>query len=269
MTTTYRAFALLAPLALALAACGGSTDTNGGPDSNGIPESTGTAPEQLEATSVIRAGDPSPMTLDGKLAVSGAERDFAIQVPDATGASFELQIHTPGMADLGTLAGHYATVEVSDPQVWDETVRGVVISDDSGPLYVANPGFGVDETALFGKPIVTWGETVATEISPLSFGSSNGEDYEEKSYTKVVFMGDEGNVAVGAGEVASVVIGGAIYRVNVVSAFEVQYHTSEEYGCGEESTLIYEMLRVQAAPEPKKLVRPANLDPAGFGCMGV
>lgn len=235
----------LSPLLVVLAGCG--EESTQGP--------TGTIPEQLEA--LVVAGDTSyeEVQHQGALAVSGGERDFALDVAVAAGAA-KIDVHTPGSSDLSTLDGLTATVALAPMGLHEE--RSVVITDDAGPLYVADVGHGVDVDALFGEGFVQWGEVAGTDSDELY-------DWE---YTSAVFKTDNGEVPVLPGETATLALGGATYRVAVIAAYKVTPHEDAALPCGGISDLLsYEMLRLKAAPEPVKLTRLANAQLAHLGCM--
>jgi hypothetical protein len=141
-----------------------------------------------------------------------------------------------------------------------------VLTDDAGPLYVADVGIGVDRDKLFGKGFVTWGEPVATEVTRL--GTTGASDYQEKGYTPAVFATDNGPVSLLPGEVGTIQVHGAIYRAAVITAYTIEYQSGEGVACGDTSTLSYELFRVSAKPEAKKVTRPASLPPARLGCVG-
>lgn len=238
----------LSPLLVVLAGCGEeATEGPQGP--------TGTIPEQLEALVVAAGTSDAEVQHQGALAVSGGERDFSLDVAAAAGAE-KIDVHTPGSSDLSTLDGRTATVALSPTGLHQE--RSVVITDDTGPLYIADVGHGVDADALFGEGFVQWGEVVGTDSDELY-------DWE---YTSAVFKTDEGEIKVLPGETATLALGGATYRVAVIAAYQVTPHEGAALPCGGISDLLsYELLRVEAAPEPVKLTRLADAQLAHLGCM--
>jgi hypothetical protein len=249
---------LFLPLCLALAACGG------------IPASTGTPPEQLEPIDISGAATDN-LDLSGVLSVTGSDRDFAFGVVDAVQGEIHLDVHSPGMADLTTLHGRTVSIHMPAAPSYMPTVRSVLVTDEKGPLYVGDAGYGflVDGSGYgldlpFGTDFIRFGEPVATVYEDLGANSSG---YEEKGYGPLIFKTDKGDVSVAVGEVTSIAVGGALYRVSVIGSIKVQYHTDEEVNCGEGSTISFEMLRVDAAPSPLKLTRPPHLDPVALGCI--
>lgn len=244
MKTSLRSLALVAPFAFALVACG-----NGGAPSDTPP------PEQLEALAVTGEAQYEEVTHQGTLTITGAERDFSVNVAEAAGAA-KIGVHTPGMSDLSTLTGRAATVKLANAGLHEE--RSIIITDEAGPLYVADVGHGVDSEAMFGKGFVTWGDPVAT----------NSDDLYDWEYTPAVFKTDKGEVSVLPGDTATIEVGGSSYRVAVIAAYRVTPHPDAALPCGGISDLLsYELLRVDAKPEPVKITRPTNAKLAHLGCM--
>jgi hypothetical protein len=246
---------LLAPLALlpflALAAC------------NGQPTSWGTPPEQLEAFTVSGAASgPAQMSMMGALAVTGSGQDFSVTVA----GSGTLAIHTPGQSDLSSLNGHTVTVllpvsQAGDPSAVD--VRSLLVTDDQGPAYLADVAADLDTDTLFGAGFATYGTPVASVITDQTGG------YMESEYTPIVFKTDSGEVSLLPGQVDAITVKGAVYRVTVISAVDITYHFDQALACGPSSAMVYEMLRVEAPPAPRKLVRPAGMPGLSLVCLGV
>jgi hypothetical protein len=244
--------ALLPSFALALAACGTSAPT---------PASWGTPPDQLEAITLSGVAQGTAVSQNGAITVTGSGQDFSLSFAGVA----PMNVHTPGKSDLSSLNGSTVTLDVPVGEAADPTLRSFVVTDTKGPVYVANIGYGVDTDTLFGAGFATYGAPVASEIIDLHAVSG----YEQKDYTPIVFKTDTGDVSVLPGEVASITVKGAIYRVTTISSTHITYQTSQDFACGESSTMAYEMLRVETAPAPLKLVRPAGLSPLALGCGGI
>jgi hypothetical protein len=242
--TTVRRF--LSTLTLSLAALAGCA---GGP--------TGEAPEQLEAVAVQTTMDELQTDLPGTLAVSGSGRDFKLEV--GSGDSLvAIDVHSPGLSNLAKLDGRDAIVRLAQAGI--HTERSLSIVDNSGPLYVANVGHGVDKDveAWFGSGFARWGEASAR---------LSDETYEWE-YTSAVFKTDEGEVSVFPASTATLKLNGATYRVAVIAAYKVTPHPDAALPCGGISDLLsYELLRVEEAEEPEKLGRHPELQFAHLGCM--
>ncbi len=226
----------------ALVGCGGT-------------EESGTIPDQLEAFEIAGEQSYEAVERQGAVTVSGGERDFHLVLDDAAGP-VDLAVHTPGMTDLKSLDGRTVTVTLEPMGLHEE--RSVVVADEAGPLYVADVGHGVDADSLFGAGFVRYGETV---------GTSSDESYDWE-YAPAVFKSDDGDVSVQPGNVASVVLGGATYRVAVIAAYKVTPHPDASLPCGGISDLLsYEILRVETAPAAAKLQRLQSAELAHLGCM--
>ena len=251
MTTlrSFASFALALPaLVLGLAACGSDTDSG--------PSTTGIVPEQLEAIEVGLASSENEVVFSGVLAITGAERDFNVEVLQIEGGTFSSTVHSPGMSDLSQLGGLSATLTLTASGLHGE--RSVVVTDEEGPVYVADVGHGVDADSLFGAGFVSYGETI---------GTATDESYDWE-YTPVVFQSDEGPVSVEPGKTASITVLGASYRVAVIAAYKVTAHPDAALPCGGISDLLsYEVLRVASAAPAVEIVRPSDKQLAHLGCM--
>lgn len=238
------ALVLAAPFALAIAACNGSTTPSDTPP-----------PEQLEALAVTGEAQYEEITHQGNLIITGSERDFSVEIEEHDFAS-KIGVHTPGKSDLSKLNGRAATVKLANAGLHEE--RSIIITDEAGPLYVADVGHGVDSDAMFGKGFVTWGEAVAT----------NSDDLYDWEYTPAVFKTDKGDVSVLPGDTETIEVSGASYRVAVIAAYRVTPHPDAALPCGGISDLLsYELLRVEEKPAPVKITRPTTAKLAHLGCM--
>jgi hypothetical protein len=131
-----------------------------------------------------------------------------------------------------------------------------VLSDDQGPVFVADPGTSsAMSEALFGRAIVRFGPGVGATV----------DEHARTNQHLAVFATDTGDVGLLPGEVETLDIGGLSWRVVVVAAY--QTHPLEEVACGAvDDVLSYEMLRVDA-PVPAAFVeRPVDLVEASLGC---
>lgn len=236
--------ALLAASLSAVAACSGQSPS-------------GTTPEQLEALAVSGEQGYDPVQHQGKLTVAGVERDYQLTIAEAA-KPVTLGVHTPGMSDLATLDGRTVTATLEAAGLDGE--RSLVLSDDQGAAYLASVGHGLEAetTRLFGSGFARWGDTI---------GTSRDDSYDWE-YTPAVFATDTGDVAVDAGETATLTLRGATWRVAVIAAYKVTPHPDAALPCGGISSLLsYEMLRVEVAPPAVKLVRPSSAKLAHLGCM--
>lgn len=222
----FRAVSALS-LVLGLAACSSS--------------SSGTPVEELEAIQIKAEMSTSELTLDGALTVTGEGRDYSLAV---AGSPAKIDIHTPGASDLSSLQGRAAKVTVRDSISIGEGGRVVVVSDDAGPLYVSVSNDEGDDNTTFGEGFARWGEAVSTD---------EGTTFIVEQ-TPVVFKTDKGDVSVLPSEAAALTIGGAQYRAVVIAAYRVSVNPDADAvpGCDTPDMLSYELLRVEAAPEPKK-----------------
>lgn len=247
--TRLRSFAFALPaFLLGLAACGSDTESS--------PSTTGVVPEQLEAIEVGLASSENEVVFSGVLAITGAERDFNLEVLQVEGGSFSSTVHSPGMSDLSQLEGLSATLTLTPSGLHGE--RSVIVTDGDGPVYVADVGHGVDADSLFGAGFVSYGETL---------GTATDESYDWE-FTPVVFQSDDGPVAVEPGKTGAITVLGASYRVAVIAAYKVTPHPDAALPCGGISDLLsYELLRVATAAPAVEIVRPADKQLAHLGCM--
>jgi hypothetical protein len=245
--------ALIPSLSVALPACVGGAS------------SFGTPPDQLEAPAVSGLTSTADVTESGTVTVSGSGRDFTITV----GTNPALTFHSPAMSDLTTLNGRTLSVDFPASVGFDPTSRPVLATDTQGPVYVVDlgPSSGISTVTLFGAGFVTYGTPVAAVVDKLS--GAEGSGYIETSYTPIVFQSDTGPVSLIPGQVGAVTVAGAVYRVVVIGATDVTYHGNSDLGCGPSSSMVYEMLRVTAAPAPATITRPASVGPIALGCGGV
>lgn len=249
-----RTLACLLPVALILplAACSGSDD-----------EPEGAHVAQLELLSVQLTGatgdEYEAISGSGALTVTGSERDFTLSIADEAGP-LDVEVHSPGLSDLGALDGATVTVDLSTADFSTGT-RTIVISDESGPLYAADHGTGSAELAeAFGAGFVGYGETLGTE---------SREGYDWVYYT-ARFETDDGAVELEPGEVDTLSFDGVLWRVAVIAAYESspQPDTAVPACGGSDDLLSYEMLRVEEPAEPAVLVRPEGAKVAALSCGG-
>ena len=218
-------------------------------------------PEQLEAAAVTPDGSAvedtwAAVDVTGTLSVSGADQDWTLAVPDQAG-SVVVKLHSPGHSDLTEMDGTQTRVEVSESGLHGE--RGMLLSDEEGPVYfLDHGGWSWRAEELFGAGFVTWGDVMAEDR----------DDQYNWDYTTAVFQTDNGPVALLPGDVDSLRIDGDLWRVVVIAAYRVDPHPRAALPCGGISDMLsYEMVRVDTAPEPIFLSRPAGLQLAYMGCL--
>lgn len=254
MLTSKTSVHLLAALATFVFACSESSET----DTNPTPD-PGVVPEQLEALDLaITSGDNQISSSAGVLAISGADRQFAVQV--GTGPELvAFDLHSPGASPLSSLDGLDATVQFTEQGMGG---RSVVISDATGPVYFGIVGDSpslapISET--FGADFVSWGERVGSE----------GDGTFVWTYAPAVFNTDTGPVELLPGEVDSIVVDGVEWRVVVTASYQVDVDptASELPGCSPESLLGFELLRVADQPVTiSKLTRLPDAVVSYVGC---
>lgn len=203
------------------------------------PSTTGTVPEQLESLSVeLPKDDGAAHKVSGTLAVTGADRAFQVSVAGSSPLAFDL--HSPGQSPLAQLDGKTATVELSSPGMGG---RSVIVTDDSGLLYVAALGDIAGKTAIekeMGANVVKYGTTVGTQTDGTFVWT----------YKKAIFTADEGEVTLAPGDVATLHFDGVPWRAVVTASYEVSTNpdADELPGCAPESMLSYELLRIGEPP---------------------
>jgi hypothetical protein len=248
------------------------------------------APPQLEALSVEALGGDIPrgaFSAGGQVAVSGDRRDFVLAFgddvdveedggheddpgdtggtpddpPDDSGEdtgevdpeaqAITLVVHSAGMSDLSRLDGRRLTADLGEVDA--EGQRSVILSDESGPVYIADAG--VDRAFSQALPVSVVTGEVVTELR---------DDLGAWSFETAVFQTDAGPVELLPGEVETLRIHGVHWRTVVVAS----YHSlPKEQACGETYDLLsYEMLRVDGPGEADMVERPAELPMAYFGC---
>lgn len=237
MPTTKNTLRCLVALTSFVFACSESPETDTDPDSTPDP---GVVPEQLEALDVaITTGDAQLSTAAGLLAISGADRQFAVQI--GTGPELvAVDLHSPGASPLTSLDGLDATVQFTEQGMGG---RSVVISDATGPVYFGIVGDSPSLTPVadtFGSDFVSWGEPMGSE----------GDGTFVWTYAPAVFNTDAGPVELLPGEVDSIVVDGVEWRVVVTASYQVDIdpEASELPGCSPESLLGFELLRVAEEP---------------------
>lgn len=208
--------------------------------------------------------------LAGGLEVDGADQDWTLTSTDEAGEAVSLEIHSPGGLDLSTLAGESSTVELVfsvayiDGDTWDddedqrlEPAAAVVVSDASGPRYVADAGLEVGlGDALFGEGFVGYGAAMETVES----------DPYEYHYQAIVVQTDDGPVELEPGDVATITVGGQLWRFAAIASFEIEAMENPRNAMamcgGPADVLAYEMLRVEEPAETTRRTRPEELGQA-------
>ncbi len=222
------------------------------------PEQTGTIPEQLEALEVTLGGDDGSLqSLSGVLQVTGADKEFTLQIGAGT-EQVAIEVLSPGATPLGSLEGVEASVELTEMGMGG---RSLIVSDDTGPLYVGVLGDGMALSAVeshFGADFVRWGDEVGSQTDGTFVWS----------YAPAVFATDDGDVELSPGEVASIKIDGLEYRVVVSASYEVGTNpdADELPGCSPESMLGFELLRVAEPVVAATITRLPEATVAYVGC---
>jgi len=216
--------------------------------------------EQLEALNpaIEDVEDGQAYSLSGQLTVTGSEQDYAFSLLEDGGIdpSLAFDLHSPGSFDLTRLSGE-ATVEVLSMAVFES--RSIVVSDSSGPRYVADIGANAAEVGeIVGMEPAERGEELGTG-SDSTWGTS---------FTTAVFHTDDGDVELQPGDVDVLKFDGALWRVVVVAAYDREARPDAALpGCPLlEDVLSYEMLRVSEVSDPEVLSRPPGMDMAEVGC---
>jgi hypothetical protein len=248
----------LLPLTLALVGCSSDDNEKGDPSGPG-PSVTGTIPEQLEALEVaLTAMDPgSAMDLSGAMSVTGKDRDFTLTVQGASETT-SIAVHSPAATPLLALEGLDVEVALSASEMGG---RSMIVSDDTGALYVASLGDSQGDHAV----TVAFGESFA------SYGAEVGSETDGTfvwSYKKVIFAGDDGPVEALPGEVLTLKIAGAMWRVVVSASYTVGPNPQAEAlpGCSPEDMLGFEALRIESATEEEPVRRLTDATAAYVGC---
>lgn len=235
---------------LALAGCDGS------------PPQSGTIPEQLEALAVTFPSSP-PQTgglveVSGAIKIEGAARAFKLSVDGEKPLAFDL--HSPGDSPLDLLDGKTAKVALT-PE--GEGGRSVIVSDDTGALYIAS--FGDRQSVgevdkVVGANVIRYGEEVGRE----------GDGTFVWVYKKAVIASDDGDVAFLPGEVKVVKLKGVAYRVVFSAAYQVETDPDADAlpACSPADMLGVEILRLPAEHTVPALVltRPLEKEVAFAGC---
>jgi hypothetical protein len=244
---------LLPLLALSLAAC---------------ERPDGSLDDQLEALTLDATGpDGEPLweatTLTGAVAVAGAAGDPTLTITTDAGDTI-LALHLPGASDLSGLDGQDLTVVVPGGEGWSYFGQDALsLSDAAGPVFAAQlVGHAPDASdALFGDGFARYGDKVG---------------YDEKGsrafhMRTAVFQTDDGPVEALPGEVHTIAVGGATYRLVVIASYETDEMSDawDASKClGPPSALSFELLRVEGADAGETLIsRDASSEPAmGPGC---
>lgn len=223
------------------------------------------AEAQLESLSfesdALISEEGDTYTFTGDLSASGADRDYSLAVSDATGVLMSAELHTPGGLDLSVLDGKAGSVSVY-PDWTGATAELVAISDESGLAYVANRGrSGGDLDTWFGADFASYGEELGTD---------RDQNFNWTFHT-VRFQTDDGAVELAPGEIDTITVGGAMWQVVVIAAYDRELRPNgEQSDCGPPDDLIsYEMIRVAAKVSPTSQARLAGRSAAeGPGCGG-
>jgi len=250
---------LLPALAVVLVAC---------PPGDPLKDPSVGAIDQLEAMEgTLLEGAPADddwgaAERTGIVTIEGADGDYSLDVDDPVGdwsTAFVMDLHLPGQTELAALSGQTLTVEAVEMQ-WDEWPRSVVISDETGPLMVADAGYDsarVEE--IFGEGFVSHGETV---------GVTTDETWQW-TYTSVVFQTDEGPVSLLPGEVTTIIIDGQPWRAAASAAYLREAQPDAMLpGCPiVQDMLAYELMRLSESGSYDALLeRAADADAASIGC---
>jgi hypothetical protein len=224
---------------------------------------SGSIPEQLEAVEIAPKGsDPGAIATSGGLKVAGNGRDFTLSIAPPGQQVLDLSVHSSTGCDLTSLDGLAVDAKVSSETL--SGLRNVVLSDQAGVAYAAQ-GVSTPDLATspefvdaFGQGFATWGSTVGTD-------SDSQYDW---TYTSARFTTDDGDIEILPGNVRTVKIAGATYRVGTIAAYRVERHPGANVPCGGISDLLsFEVLRVREAVEPAAMTRLANATMAHNGCM--
>lgn len=241
--------ALLFPLSLHLSAC----------DTGSV------ADDALEGfsfeTDALSESEQDTYVFTGSLSASGADRDYTLRVSDGAGTALDAEVHSPGDLDLSTLSGQTGTVSIYTD--WTGAhARLVAISTEDGLAYVANRGMsGGDLDTWFGADFATYGAEL---------GTSRDTNFNW-TYHTVRFQTDEGPVEIAPGELDTLTIGGELWQVVVIAAYDRELRPNgSESDCGPPEDLIsYEMMRVPERVAPTAVLRQSGREIAeGPGCGG-
>lgn len=257
-----RAFVTLLP-ALLLVACDTETPDEVGDDAHdgAIDQLEAMEGTLVEGASALDDWDAVERT--GTVTIDGMDGDYSLDVDDPAGdwsTAFVMDLHLPGQTELSELSGQILTVEAVEMQ-GEEWPRSVVISDEEGPVMVADAGYDsarIEE--IFGEGFVSHGTTVGT-----------AEDQTwQWSYTSVVFQTDEGPVYLLPGEVTTITIDGQQWRAAASAAYrrDAQPDAALPDCRIVYSMLAYELMRLSESVSDELLERAADVDAASIGCGG-
>lgn len=194
-------------------------------------------------------------TAAGEAAVTGADRDWTLALVQGSD-TVEIGVHSPTGADLTRLDGEQVELERTG-----DSDRSILVTDSDGLHYAAV--VEEDGNALadhFGSPPVDFGPVVAEW--------KRGRE-EWTAYSAVVHT-DDGALEMLAGEVRTVTLDGADWRIGIVAAYSASEAPRGGAKCGGtwERELSYELLRVDT-PEPEAFIDPtAARELRGFGSCG-
>ena len=217
----------------------------------------GGPPTQLEAISIHGAEFASDAeTVSGVLAVNpeGGDQDFRLTLDGVDPLDFFF--HSPSGSPIEQLDG----VTVSISSSWN-FYPNLQIADEEGPLYIADGGAPLRTVQdLFGYEVIAEGEVVETYRS----------DGNVWSFRSIDVHSDDGIVSLLPGQVEYLSIGGAIWRVAGVAAYDYEVIRLERLGatsmCAEFPVFSYEMLRVSDKAAPEFRERASDWPLAVTGC---
>ena len=247
--------------ALALIACDTEAPVDEKPPEGAIDQLEAMEGTLVEGASALDDWDAVERT--GTVTIDGMDGDYSLDVDDPAGdwsTAFVMDLHLPGQTELSELSGQILTVEAVEMQ-GEEWPRSVVISDEEGPVMVADAGYDsarIEE--IFGEGFVSHGTTVGT-----------AEDQTwQWSYTSVVFQTDEGPVYLLPGEVTTITIDGQQWRAAASAAYRRDAQPDAALpGCPTvQNMLAYELMRLSESVSDELLERAADVDAASIGCGG-
>jgi hypothetical protein len=228
------------------------------PTDPGESNETGTtgedaSPPQLEAFTVFSDTSYSNIALDGMLSVIGADRDWELNIGGEV-----LMVHSPGQIDFSAFDGLEVALDLSGSE-WSNDDRTLTLYDERGLAYVggAHPAEAME--ALWGRPIVSYGEATFEDWIGSGYGTSL------LAYGPVDVQTDQGSVSVFPGEPTAVVLDGESWELTVLAAYQVLDEVSDIDCQLRTSVLSLEMVRVDS-PRTEWIERPADLPMASYGC---
>jgi hypothetical protein len=231
----------------------------------GCSTTTGEQPDQLEApeASWTEDGAKKGAELSGENSfVEGADRDWTIHVVPDLEESAVVHLHLPGASDLSGVSG---LLRVSLGDAWGDDTRTVRLDHDGEPLLLVQTSHELGPaTQLFGEGFASFGDEVGTGTMEDDYGRWS------VSYKTAVFETDDGPVEAAPGEPFVATIDGEEWRVVVHASFEVTDTPDTLPGCGGgiDTTLSFEMRKVEGTPATEPLAPLAGARLAGHGTCG-